>query len=79
MAMDRRGSDGTEKGVCYMVVFPHLCPVCKEYGFVEPFEECPVCHWTFDVVQEHYPDAGHCGNYMSLNEAKQAYEEGKEI
>lgn len=62
-----------------MIIFPHLCPVCKEYGFVEPFEECPVCHWTFDVVQEHYPDAGHCGNYMSLNEAKQAYAEGKEI
>lgn len=62
-----------------MVVFPHLCPVCKKYSFVEPFEECPVCNWVFDSVQEMEPDLKKCGNYMSFNEAKQAYEEGKEI
>ena len=61
------------------VVFPHQCPVCKQYNFVEPFEECPVCHWTFDIVQECYADVGGCGNYMSLNEARKAYEEGKKI
>ena len=61
------------------VVFPHLCPVCKSYNFTEPFEDCPVCGWCNDVVQEDIPDLGHCGNYMNLNEAKQAYAEGKKV
>ena len=62
-----------------MSIFPYLCPVCGKYSFVEPFEECPVCNWTFDVYQEDYPDSKNCGNIMSLNEAKQAYKEGKKI
>lgn len=62
-----------------MVTFPHLCPVCKEYSFVEPFEDCPVCGWCNDVVQEVEPDWKGCGNTMSLNEAKQAYAEGREV
>ena len=61
------------------VVFPHLCPVCKKHDFTEPFEDCPVCGWCNDVVQEGKPDWKKCGNFMSLNEAKQAYKEGKEI
>jgi len=61
------------------VVFPHLCPVCKKYNFTEPFEDCPICGWCNDVVQETNPDWGGCGNCLSFNEAKQAYKEGKEI
>ena len=61
------------------VVFPHLCPVCKKYSFIEPFEECPVCNWAFDIVQEEEPDLKNCGNIMSFNEAKEAYQTGKEI
>ena len=61
------------------VVFPHLCPVCKEYNFTEPFEDCPICNWCNDVVQELYQNVGNCGNCMSFSEAKQAYAEGKEI
>ncbi len=62
-----------------MVLFPHLCPVCKKHNFTEPFEDCPICNWANDVVQEEQPDLQHCGNFMSLNEAKKAYDEGREI
>lgn len=61
------------------VVFPHLCPVCKKHSFTEPFEDCPICNWANDVVQEEHPDWQHCGNFMSLNDAKQAFKEGKKI
>ena len=61
------------------VIFPHQCPVCKKYNFIEPFEECPVCLWNNDIVQEKHPDWGGCGNVMSLNEAKKAYAEGKKV
>ncbi len=61
------------------VVFPHQCPVCKKYNFIEPFEECQICHWTNDIVQEKHSDWDGCGNIMNLKEAKQAYKEGKKI
>lgn len=61
------------------VVFPHQCPVCKKYNFTAPFEECQVCNWMFDIVQEEEPNLRKCANIMSCNEAKQAYNEGKEI
>ncbi|MBQ6893289.1 MAG: hypothetical protein IJN48_03700 [Clostridia bacterium] len=61
------------------VVFPHLCPVCKKHLFTEPFEYCPICHWTFDITQEENPDWGGCANFMSFNEAKRAYAAGEEI
>ena len=57
----------------------HKCPVCGKYYFTDYFEECPVCNWAYDLYQEEYPDKAGCGNYMSLNEAKQAYKDGKEI
>ncbi|MBQ7958079.1 MAG: hypothetical protein IJ279_08580 [Clostridia bacterium] len=61
------------------VVFPHLCPVCKKHSFTEPFEVCPICRWINDVTQEEQLDLRRCGNIMSLNEAKKAFKEGKEI
>ncbi len=53
--------------------FPHKCPVCGKYDFVRPFEDCPVCDWCNDVVQEEHPDWERCANSMSLNLAKAAY------
>jgi ssDNA-binding Zn-finger/Zn-ribbon topoisomerase 1 len=56
-----------------------ICPVCGKYEFKEPFEDCPICNWTNDIVQADYPDWAGCGNIMSLNEARKAYAEGREI
>ena len=28
-----------------------ICPVCGKYEFKEPFEDCPICNWTNDIVQ----------------------------
>lgn len=56
-----------------------ICPVCREYEFNEPFEDCPVCEWCNDIYQEDYPDAKGCGNLMSLNQAKARYAAGKKL
>ena len=61
------------------VVFPHRCPICGKHYFIEPFEECKVCNWAFDIVQEIEPDLKNCGNIMSFNEAVKAFAEGKQI
>lgn len=56
-----------------------LCPVCRQYYFKYEHETCPVCTWEHDSVQEDEPDWDRCANIMSLNEARQAYKEGREI
>ena len=56
-----------------------MCPVCGKHLFTEPMEECPICNWGNDIVQEDNPDWKGCFNFMSLKEAKKAYKEGKEI
>lgn len=56
-----------------------ICPVCKQHYFTEMDEQCPVCGWMWSFIQEEFPDDKRCENVMSLNEAKQAYAEGKEI
>ena len=61
------------------VQFPHQCPVCKKYEFSEPFEDCPICNWCNDVVQEDHPDWEGCANNMSLNMALDAYSKGDRI
>lgn len=61
------------------VVFTCRCPVCEKHYFEDGFDICPVCNWTNDIAQEKYPDAKKLGNFMSLNEARQAFKEGKEI
>ena len=61
------------------VVFPHQCPVCKKYDFIEPFEDCPICSWCNDVVQEEHPDWTGCANNMSLNMALEAYSKGERV
>ena len=59
-----------------MVVFPHLCPVCKKYNFTEPFEECPICDWQFDTYQDEFQDKKGV-NFVTLNEAKENYKKYK--
>lgn len=56
-----------------------VCPVCGKHHFQYPFEECPVCEWCNDIYQEEYPDTKHCGNLMSLNQAKARFKEGKKL
>ena len=58
-----------------------LCPVCKKhyFEFYDDFDECPICGWTNDVVQKDKPDWEGCGDDMSLNEAREAYKNGKPI
>ncbi len=57
----------------------HICPVCKQHEFSEDFDFCPVCGWCNDRVQENNPNMEGAGNHMSLNQAKKAWTEGKEI
>lgn len=60
------------------------CPVCgektlKENPYNDTFEVCPNCNWGMDSNQNREPDLKGYYNKMSLNEAKQAYKEGREI
>ena len=59
----------------------HECPVCGKHSFSESgsYEYCPVCGWQDDILQEDEPDYGGGANRMSLNEAKEAYKNGKKI
>lgn len=40
----------------------HICPVCRKHKFkwFNASEECSVCGWIDDAVQEKYPDWGGC-------------------
>lgn len=58
----------------------HICPVCEKHIFEEEdsFDFCPICKWMDDSVLTKFPDMA--GYYkMTLNEAKEAYKNGKEI
>ena len=59
----------------------HVCPVCGKYMFEEEdsFDYCPVCGWGDDKFQEENPDYKGGYNRMSLNQAREAYANGKEI
>lgn len=59
----------------------YKCACCGKNGISEPgtVEPCSFCGWMEDPYQEHYPDAKGGANIMSLNEARKAYKEGKEI
>lgn len=54
------------------------CPVCGKTRLTS-FETCPVCGWSNDYVQFEYPDMENGDNTMSLNQARKAWKEGKEI
>lgn len=61
----------------------YKCPCCGNYTFPEEvgntFEVCEICNWEDDLVQLRNPDFKGGANKMSLNEARQAYKEGREI
>ena len=59
--------------------YEHLCPVCQNHTFNNLYDNCPICNWCNEEMQEDFPDENRMANIMSLNEAKQAYREGKEI
>ena len=55
------------------------CPVCRQWVFKFPgeYEECPICGWFEDPIQQADHDrAGGC-NHMSVNQYKKAWEAGK--
>lgn len=58
-----------------------LCPVCEQhrYRYDDFFEVCPVCGWEDDGVQRDDPDYGGGANHMSVNQARKAFAEGKEV
>lgn len=59
----------------------HKCPVCGEYEFemIDSNDICEVCGWQDDAYQERHPDEDSCANEMSLNQAKEAFKNGKEV
>lgn len=54
------------------------CPCCGK-TLVEEHEICEVCFWQNDPVQLWKPNFSGGANQMSLNQAKQAYKEGKPV
>lgn len=56
----------------------HLCPVCKRYIFRkrDSGDICEVCGWHDDSIQEKNPDEVCSENRMSLNQAKEVWENG---
>ncbi len=54
------------------------CPCCGKTR-VAPFEICDICGWQNDTVQRRYPTVGGGANKMSLQEARQAYAEGRKV
>ena len=54
------------------------CPVCGKM-MLERFEICDFCDWQNDLFQLRHPDEGGCANNMSLNEAREAYRNGKPV
>ena len=56
------------------------CPVCGKFFFEEEddFDICDVCYWENDAYQIRHPDRSGA-NRMSLNEARKAYREERQI
>ena len=59
----------------------YLCPCCGQYAFsgANTFEICEICGWENNRVQNEYPDFAGGANHMSLNEARKAFQEGKQV
>ena len=57
------------------------CPVCGKYTFEQwgDYDVCEVCYWENDPIQYQDPDYRGGANRMSLNEARTAYREGRQI
>jgi len=59
------------------------CPCCENYTLLEKppgtYEICSICNWEDDNVQCNDPNYHGGANKMSLNEAKKAFKEGRQI
>ena len=57
------------------------CGCCGQYTIEEEgtMESCSVCGWMQDPYQEEYKDKTGGANLMSLNEARKAYREGRQV
>jgi hypothetical protein len=57
------------------------CPCCGNLTLEEEnmHEICEVCWWEDDDYQRRKPDSDGGANYISLNEARKAFAEGKNI
>jgi rubredoxin len=69
-----------ERGILNMAE-KHKCPVCGKYEFEEQgsYDICEVCGWEDDPIQGKDPDRKGGANNMSLNEAIEAYKNGKQV
>ena len=57
------------------------CPICEQYTFEHEndFDDCPICGWENDGVQMDDYDYWGGANQMSVNQARKAYKEGKQV
>lgn len=57
------------------------CPVCGKFTFegYDDMDMCDVCGWSNDALQVEKPDYTGGANMMSLNQAEEAYRQGKHI
>ena len=64
-----------------MMTEDHPCPCCGARVFEElgEYDICPVCNWEDDPFQSKNPDRGGGANEMSLNEAREAFRQGKKV
>ncbi|MGP9078378.1 CPCC family cysteine-rich protein [Yersinia pseudotuberculosis] len=64
-----------------MITEDYPCPCCGEKVFEALGEHdiCPNCDWEDDPIQSKEPDYVGGANKMSLNEAKEAYKQGRKV
>ena len=55
------------------------CPVCGKTDLYEDGDVCDICGWFHDVIQEEDPNWKNAENRMSLNQARKAFAEGRQI
>lgn len=54
------------------------CPCCGK-SWVDEYDICPVCLWENDPIQLAKPNFCGGANRMSLEEAREAYKQGKSV
>lgn len=59
----------------------YKCPCCGNFTLTEErmFEICPICNWEDDNVQFDNPDFRGGANFLSLNEYRSLFSQGKNI
>jgi len=57
------------------------CPVCGAlaYPYPESYRACKQCGWMDDSYQAEHPDEDNLLNFMSLNQARDAWKAGQPI